>query len=106
MATTTIKLKRPDTGEETNLMFMTNIAENNIILVNVYMTDDNYNPVGTASVSVAQFPSEEEYHKDLRKEADKRGQLVRDYCTDPEWNPGYVEPEENHHEFPGDMCEQ
>jgi DNA modification methylase len=33
--------------------------------------------------------SEEDYHKQLRKDANDKEQLVKKYCTDPEWNPDF-----------------
>lgn len=102
MATTSLTVKS-ETGEDINVTFITAETAENVIVVQVYKTDDDFNPVGTASISVAQFPSEEEYHKQLREEAGKRGQFVADYSTNPEWNPGYVEPENNNHEFQGDL---
>lgn len=102
MARTSLKIKTAD-GLEEKLSIMTSEAENKIVLVNIYRTDDAYNPVGTASVSVARYDSEEAYHKDLRKLAGEKGQFVPDYSTNPEWNPGYVEHKDDDHEFQGDL---
>lgn len=102
MATTALKIKSED-NSETKLMFMTAQVGESVIVVSIYKTDDEYNPVGTASVSVAQFPSEEDYHKELRKQAHEKGQFVPDYSTNPEWNPGYVEPTSDDYEFQGDL---
>lgn len=34
--------------------------------------------------------TEEEFHKKLRLESDAVNKLEKKYCTDPEWNPGYI----------------
>jgi hypothetical protein len=101
MATTTLKIKTE--SDEQKLMFMTAETGENIIVVTIYKTDDEYNPTGTGSMSVAQYPTEEAYHKDLRKQASEKGQYVPEYSTNPEWNPGYVEPQDDDYEFQGDL---
>lgn len=102
MATTSLRIKA-ENSEETKLMFITSQVEENIIMVNIYKTDDDYNPIGTASVSVAQFPSEEGYHKALRTASAEKNQFVPEYSSHPEWNPGYVESNDDDYEFQGDL---
>ena len=102
MATTALRIKSED-NSETKLTFLTSQVGESVIVVNIYRTDDEYNPVGTGSISVAQFPSEEDYHRELRKQAHEKGQFVPDYSTNPEWNPGYVEPTSDGYEFQGDL---
>lgn len=101
MATTSLKIKAPD-GSDTRLSFMTSEAGEKIMLVNIYKTDEDFNPVGTASVSVSEHASEEEYHRELRKQASEKGHFVPDYSTNPEWNPDY-KPQDDDHEFQGDL---
>ena len=38
--------------------------------------------------------TEEEYHKQLRRDAIEKGQFRKEYSTNPEWNDDYVEPTE------------
>lgn len=102
MATTSLKIKSTD-GTDVNLMFLTSQMGEELIVVNIYKADEEFNPQGTASVSVAQFPSEEAYHTELRKGAIEKGHFVPDYSTNPEWNPGYVEPQDDDYEFQGDL---
>lgn len=102
MATTSLKIKNTE-GTDVNLMFLTSQLGEDIITVNVYKADEEFNPQGTASVSIAKFPSEEAYHKELRKDAIDKGHFIPEYSTNPEWNPGYVESNDDDHEFQGDL---
>jgi hypothetical protein len=79
-------LKISFNGTEVRVFFMTVPKESGGVQVDMYMADEEFMPTGTASIGYSEL-SEEEYHRTLRAEAKQRGQLVTDYCTDPEWNP-------------------
>jgi len=102
MATTSLKIKTED-GTENRLMFLTTQSLEDIINVTIYRATEDFTPTGVASHGIAEFTSEEEYHKDLRRQAHDKGQFVPDYSTNPDWNPGYVEPQDDDHAFQGDL---
>lgn len=85
-------LRIMNNGEEVRLFFMTAQREKQLD-VDIFKADEDFVPTGTPSLGYSEL-SEEEYHRKLRQEAHSRGQLVPEYCTNPEWTPGYVEPEE------------
>lgn len=84
MSTTALKIQKD--GQETRLLFMTTPTKTGVD-VDIFMADEEFIPVGSASIGVSQL-SEDVYHTKLRVEAKERGQLVEEFCTDPEWNPG------------------
>lgn len=88
MPATTIRIKR-DSGES-RLMFITDQVDNTLT-INVYPCDENYIPKGKPITSTIVGRNEEDYHRNLRKDASEKDQLMKGYCTNPEWNPGYVE---------------
>ena len=57
-----------------------------VTVVQTYLGDENFQPVGEPAISVHEI-SEEQYHKRLRKDASKKGHFVKEYSTDPDWNP-------------------
>jgi len=61
--------------------------------VDVYTCDENWIPKGEP-MQGTHTDDEEKFHRELREEASKRGHFVPEQSTDPEWNPGYVAPEE------------
>lgn len=63
------------------------------MIVSYYVCDGEFLPFGAAEITVSE-KSEEEFHKELRAQADAEGHLVQGESTDPQWNPGYVEPDE------------
>lgn len=101
MATTALKVENP--GEEiVRVKFMTNPIEvpakdgngTKVFLdVELHVCDEDFIPKGRTSKTV-QDRSEEEYHKDLRKQAAEKGHFVAEESTNPEWNPG-ASTEEN-----------
>lgn len=80
MATTAIKVQ----GK--NMLFMTAEKENGEVDVDIFLADDDFLPVGTPSIGYCD-KSEEEYHKELREQANEKGHLIINFCTNPEWNP-------------------
>jgi len=58
------------------------------LAINAYTTDKDFFPLGNPLFSELEI-SEEEYHKNLRKDATKAGHFIPAYSTDPEWNPDY-----------------
>ena len=88
MATTALRI------DNNNLMFMTATRPDGHCDVDVYMTNEDFVPMGKPSLSAVKM-TEEEYHKDLRRLASEQGHLVKDFCTNPEWTPGYIPPIED-----------
>lgn len=65
--------------------------------VDIFNCNDEFIPIGEPLMS--QVEGEEEmYHKKLRLEASEKGHYIPRESTDPQWNPGYVEPEDINHE--------
>lgn len=54
--------------------------------VDVYKCNDEFIPIGEPAINVSDM-EESYYHIYLRKEADSRGQYIREESTNPEWNP-------------------
>ena len=84
MAATALRI--PKDGKDVNMFFMTVPRENGGLQVDIFLADEEFIPQGQPSFGHSDL-SEEEYHKQLRAEADMKGHLVKDFCTDPEWNP-------------------
>jgi len=61
--------------------------------VDLYHCKDDFEPVGDPMMT-ALLVEEEAYHKKLRLEASEKGHFIPEESTDPQWNPGYVEPPE------------
>lgn len=91
MALTSIKTKWKD-EKEVRLQFLTIPAEKGLYVA-VHTCNEEWKPVGPPSESVDER-TEEQYHKDLRKESSEKGEYVKEYSTNPEWNPGYITPKE------------
>ena len=85
MATTALKI------DGHNMLFMTAPREDGNCDVDVYLADDSFMPMGQGSISAVKM-TEEVYHKDLRRLASEQGHFVKDFSTNPEWNPGYLPP--------------
>lgn len=96
MATTTIKTKKDE--QDHILLLMTVPREGGGLDVDIYLGNENYEPVGQPSLGFDPR-TEEEYHKELRKQAHERNELIVEASTNPEWNPGYVAPEETEQDF-------
>ena len=80
-----------DEVRDIKMMFITQSFEESEITVNIYKCDDDFIPRGEP-VTRELHGSEEDYHKNLRKDAFEKGHFVSGHSTNPEWNPGYVEP--------------
>ena len=89
MATTAILVKKE--GLEKRLLFMTASSPTGVD-VDIFLGDENFLPIGRASIGV-DLKSEEDYHRQLRKESSEKGHFVREHSTNPEWNPAYVAEE-------------
>lgn len=85
MPVTSIKTVQGD--KETNLQFLTT-SVGELLEVEIYLCNDQWIPQIKIGRSIDNR-SEEDYHKELRKDAHDREQLVKKYCTDPEWNPDF-----------------
>ena len=84
MATTAIKIENPD-GTITRAKFMT-VSQGIHCDVDVYQCNEQFIPIGEPGIGVSPM-DEPEYHIKLRKEADEKGQFVREESTDPQYNP-------------------
>lgn len=87
MATTAL------TVDGKNLLFMTVQVPNAGVDVDVFQADEEFTAYGTVSISSSHM-NEEEYHKKLRAEASEKGHFVKEYSTNPEWNPDWKAEEE------------
>lgn len=87
MPTTALKITSPD-GTIQRAKFMT-VSQGIHCDVDVYKCNEEFIPIGEPSIGVSEM-DEPEYHIKLRKEADEKGQYVREESTDPEWNPENV----------------
>lgn len=76
-------------------------SEKLFLTIDLRICDEDFIPVGVGSVSVHDG-DEESYHKALRKAAQEKGHFVPEESTDYEWHPDY-KPEEDDHEFQGDL---
>lgn len=90
MARTTIKTKKD--GQEHVLIIMTVPRQEGGLDIDILLGNEDYEPTGTPSLGFDPR-TEEEYHKELRKQASERNEYVSEFSTNPEWNPDYVEPE-------------
>jgi len=61
--------------------------------IDIYQCDEDWVPMGEPTQGT-HTDDEELYHRNLRSEAAKRGHYVPQESTNPEWNPGYVSPDE------------
>jgi hypothetical protein len=93
MAVTTIKTKREQ--EEVILMFMTVPKRDGQtgIDIDIFLADKDFEPYGKPSFGI-DMRNEEEYHKELRKQASERGEFIAEASTNPEWNPNYIDLQE------------
>jgi len=101
-----VTLIRKSTEEGvSNLMFKTEIVYDQKdeggeelveqLIGKVMIVDNELNPL-TSPTIYAIDETEEAFHKDLRQQAAKVGQLITSHSTDPEWNPeGYAKNLEN-----------
>lgn len=110
MPCTALRVHDPEKGA-VHVKFMTNMVEapategdstKLFLNIEVYLCDENFIPQGTTSKTIMDR-DEEDYHRDLRKQAHEKGHFVPEESTDPEWNPNYVKPEEDNNEFQCDM---
>lgn len=86
MAATALKI--PKDGKYTHLFIVSTPIEENKTDVQICLTGDTY--VQSKMETLQEFmveKSEEDYHKSLRKESNEKGHFIRDYSTNPEWNP-------------------
>lgn len=82
MPTTGIVTKNQDV-----LMFLTGINGNDEIELAIYLCDDQLRPYKTLALKVIEDKTEEQYHRDLRQDAEKNGGFVPMLSSDPDWNP-------------------
>lgn len=92
MPVTALQLPDPKTGGTRRLMFITQDF-NEHLSIDVYQCDIDWNPMGQATLGT-HIDDEETYHRKLREESSKRGHFMPEYSTNPEWSPGYVDPDE------------
>lgn len=88
MPVTSIEIKDKQ-GISRKLQFITEQYETGLYVA-VYTCDKDWIPRGTPS-QTTDVRTEEVYHRELREKAFETGDLVPQYCTNPEWTPGYIE---------------
>jgi len=64
----------------------------NGLYISLYQADENYKPIGVPEEFGNPATTEEQFHKNLRKEANEKGHYRPRFSTNPDWNPEYVEP--------------
>ena len=82
-----------DDEKDVKIMFITQVFNENEFTLNLYRCDEDFIPKGEP-IKRELTGNEIDYHKSLRKEASEKGHFVSGHSTNPEWNPGYVAPEE------------
>lgn len=88
MPATAVRTKNSRTGGYDHLFFTT-VEDESGIRLELFVTDDTFNPSGLKA-HVMHFIStktEEKYHTDLRIDAIRNKEFVKEYSTNPEWNP-------------------
>jgi len=83
---------RKSNGPNKRIKFITQDFAVNLS-VDVYQCDNDWIPMGEPTQGT-HTDDEEMFHRNLRSEAIKRNHFVADESTNPEWNPGYVDPDE------------
>ena len=91
MPVTAIKILKE--GKEERMLFMTAMRGEKGVDVDIYLANEEFMPMGTPSLGFSN-DSEENYHRELRKQSQERGHFVPEFSTNREWNPDYV-PGEN-----------
>jgi len=92
MPVTSIETTWAKDGSKRRMQFVTYpIVNNDKILTHVlvYSCDENWVSLDDPAQTFDDR-EEEVYHRELRKVAHEKGELVKQYTTDPEWNPDYV----------------
>lgn len=56
------------------------------LVVQLHDTTGDFQPIGNPE-GFLRSESEEEYHRNLRKDAHAKGHFVKERSTNPEWNP-------------------
>lgn len=92
MPLTSIVTKNKE-GQEQYIQFFT-VPQEDKVLVTMFLCYDTWKPFAEFE-SFERDQTEEEYHRELRKAAMEHLEFVQEYSTNPEWTPGYTEPEEN-----------
>jgi hypothetical protein len=83
MPCTAIKFQKD--GRDVRLKFMT-VINGEQLDVDAFACDENFIPVSGPEMTTM-LMDEEEYHRNLRKDAHERGHFVKEESTNPEWNP-------------------
>ena len=83
MATTALKIMKD--GMAIRVKYMT-VPTEKALDVDIYNCDEKFTPIGDPHRGI-DVRGEEEYHRELRKQSDKRGHFVKEESTNPEWNP-------------------
>lgn len=64
------------------------LEDQSILVMTTGLVDEKLNPL-SETVKHELMISEEEAHKEIRLKADSEQKLMKNLCTDYEWNPGY-----------------
>ena len=87
-------LEVPKGDNIVKIMFITTQTSENEVYLDLYTCDEQFIPSGEPIRKIIET-DEYTYHTKLRNDAITHGHFRPDYSTNPEWNPGYVEPEDN-----------
>lgn len=82
-------LRFKQNGKFYNLVVMTHPTEDGKVYGELSTADDEFVPTGIPKRLEIDMP-EADYHRGLRVDAAKANQLVRQYSTDPDLNPGKI----------------
>ena len=101
MAATALKIE--SNGRVVHLLVLSIPGEDENLDLAIHNTASDYEviPNLTPEYGVS-AKNEENYHKDLRKDAHLEGHFVPEFSTNPEWNPGVEEKESIDGENRGD----
>jgi len=92
MPCTALKITKED-GTIVRIKFLT-IWNPPFTDIDLFTCNEDFAPIGNPGITQVEM-DEESYHKKLRIDASAKNQYVPEESTDPQWNPGYTEPQED-----------
>lgn len=93
MPLTSIKTRDHKKGTDIYIQFFTiPKQEGDGIVVRPSICNEDWKPIAEVEPFLLS-EEEEDYHRRLREASVEKGEFVQAYSTNPEWTPGYVEPE-------------
>ena len=101
MAATALKIEKD--GKTSHLLILSIPGEDNNLDLAIHNTADDYVVLRNLTPEYGvSSKTEENYHKDLRVDAQIAGHFVPEFSTNREWNPGVEEKESTDGENRGD----